>query len=132
MLLLEIRTQMVHPNSCGIYLVIHMYWTIYMSFIHLPGWGKGIRSLSQIGLAESRLEVLCAEVGVSACLVGSEASDHFLHLLLCWNIIVNIERVNVGVHWSERGVRGPLMVEGCVVLGNLSHFGPRSVGRPGG
>ena len=57
---------MVHPNSCGIYLVIHMYWTIYMSFIHLPGWGKGIRSLSQIGLTDPRLEVLREDVGVPA------------------------------------------------------------------
>ena len=40
---LGINTRIVHPNYYGIYLVLHMYWTMSRSYIRLSGffWGGG-------------------------------------------------------------------------------------------
>ena len=92
--------------------------------------GRGVSSLSQIGLADPHLETLCAETGVAACLMGEEASDRYLHLRLWWDIIINLKRVNVGGQWTTRGVRVFLMVEGVLFLVEISHVGPGKVGRP--
>ena len=81
----------------------------YFHELHPPsrfgGWGRGGRSLSRIVLAEPRLEVLRADVGVSAFPVGAEELDRCLHLRLCWDLINNMEGVNVGGQQSSRGVR---------------------------
>ena len=81
---LWIRSRMLHPNSCRISPAIHIYWNISTSSIHLPGFfGGEVLSLSRIGIVEPSFEVLCVDVGVSACVVGAEASEHCLHLYLC-------------------------------------------------
>ena len=130
--LLGIETNIVHPNYRRISLVIHIYWTMSTSCIHLPGLGRGGGcSLSQIGFMEPHIEVLCAEVGVAACLVVEKASDCCLHLRLRWDLIINLERVNVGSQWSSRGVRFLLLVQGSIVLCDIIHIGPGSVGKSG-
>ena len=81
---LGINARMVHPNSHGIYPVLHIYWTMSMICIHLPSLGGegGGHSLSWIGLADPHLGVLRAEVSVAVCIVGAEASDHCPQLCL--------------------------------------------------
>ena len=44
---------------------------------------------------------------------------------------MNLKGVNVGGQKLARGVKVLLMVEGGVVLGDLSHVGQGKVGQPG-
>ena len=72
------------------------------------------------------------DMGVAACLVGTEAPDRCLRLRLQWDIIVNPKWVNVGGQRLVRGVRVLPLVEGARVLGDLSHVIPGRVWRPDG
>ena len=58
-------------------------------------------------------------------------TDRFLHLRLCWDLINNLEGVNVGVKRSAKGVRVISLVESGKVLCDLSPVGPVMVGRSG-
>ena len=67
-----------------------------------------------------------------ARLVGLVAFYCYLHLRLCWDLITNMEGVNMGVQRSSRGVRVLSLVEDGVFLCGLIHVRPVRVGCSGG
>ena len=91
-----------------------------------------VQSLSWIGLVDPRLEVLRTDVGLPACLVGEKALYHYLHLRLCWDIIYDLKGVNMNGRQLTRGDGVLSLVEGGVVLCDLSHVVPERAGRSGG
>ena len=95
----------------------------------LRGWG-GIPIPDRPHGAKSRIAPHGGGCDRLPC--RGEVSDLCLQLHLCWDLITNMEGVNVSGRWITRGIMILLLVEGGAFLCGLSHVGPGRVGRSGG
>ena len=72
--------------------------------------GEGERPLRRIRLLDPFLEIICAEVCVTSCLVKSELPHLCLYLALQGDIIIDPEGFGVGRHWYPVGGGGVLVL----------------------